>query len=469
MRTKLKALFNASSLVMTLLIFITAGAAGCATTASSIDPGPSPAVAFAIDRVSPAVVRIDVVVDTFVNGQAITQRAIGTGVIIDPKGHILTNFHVAGRARQLDVTLANLEHVRATLVGSDHWTDLALIKLNMDEVQRRKLDFAWAPLGESNNVKLGQPVLALGTPFGLTRTITGGIISNTDRFFDDSDIDEYETGWFNNWLQTDAAINPGNSGGPLINLRGEVVGINTRGTSRGNNLGFAIPIDVAKRVIPEILDHGKVLRSYVGVQLQPLQDFESYYDLAANNGVLIRSVEPQSPAALAGVRPEDVLIAVNNQPVTARFPEQLAAVRKLIADQPIGSNIQMTLRRGGHGDERTMNVNMTTRRLESKVSEEQAVEAWGISIRDVTRAYLINQKLPANIEGVLVTGIHDGSVAQHAGLREADIILRINQKAVTSADELQAAVKEWQKSGTLAAVDVRRDRNEIRLAFKPGQ
>ncbi len=452
-----------------MLVGMLLATGGCATqdTASRMNPGPSPAVHYATQRVSPAVVRLDVVTDEFINGQARASRSIGSGVIIDKEGHVLTNFHVAGRAKRIDITLANMEHVRAELVGSDHWTDLALVKLDMDELRRRKLSFQFAPLGMSRDVELGQPVMALGTPFGLTRTLTAGIISNTDRFFDESTIGQYETGWFNNWIQTDAAINPGNSGGPLINLRGEVVGINTRGASGGNNLGFAIPIDVAREVVRDILDHKKVLRSYIGVQLQPLQDLETYYDITDNKGVLIRSVEPQSPAAQAGVQPEDMLLAVNAKPVTVRFPEQLADVRKLIADQPIGSQLSLTLRRGSKNNEKMLTVSMKTEKLESKVTEEKSIAAWGISVRDLTRAYLRKQKLPADLEGVLVTGLRAGSAAQTAGLQDDDIILRVAGQKVSTAEMLETQVLAVQKIGKPVAVDVRRDRSEKVLVIKP--
>src|SRR6202012_3977095 len=258
-------------------------------------------VRYATERISPAVVRLGVVTENFIQGQARSERSIGSGVIIDDLGHVLTHLYVAGRAKRIDITLANLEHVRAKLLGSDHWTDLALVQLDMDEIHRRQLTFSHADLGESNGVLLGQPVMAVGTPYGLSRTVTAGIVSNTDRFFDESDIDGYETGWFNNWIQPDAAINPGNSGGPLVDLRGDVVGINTRGVNSATGLGFAIPIDVAKEVIKVLLDpanHGRVARSYIGVQLQPLQDFEKFYDIAIDKGVLVASVENDSPAAV---------------------------------------------------------------------------------------------------------------------------------------------------------------------------
>ena len=169
--------------------------AGCTQTAWWINPGPSSRVQYALAHVSPAVVRIDVVMRSFENGTPETFRAIGSGVIIDRKGHVLTNFHVAGRARHIEVTLADKEHVHAVRVGADHWTDLALLQMNMQEIARKHIKFRWAKLGNSRHVQLGEPVLAIGTPYGLSRTVTRGIISNTDRYFSATTIDGYETGW----------------------------------------------------------------------------------------------------------------------------------------------------------------------------------------------------------------------------------------------------------------------------------
>ena len=451
---------------------------------SHIDVRPSFAVRYATDRISPAVVQLDVVTENFVQGQSRPSRSIGSGVIIDKEGHVLTNFHVAGRAKRIEITLANQEHVRATLIGSDHWTDLALVQLDMDEIKRKHLDFQTATLGDSANVMLGEPVMAIGTPYGLSRTVTAGIVSQTDRAFDETNIDGYETGWFNNWIQTDAAINPGNSGGPLINLKGEVVGINTRGINEGNNLGFAIPIDTAKEVARELLAHKKVTRSYIGVTLQPLQDLEKFYDLPGNEGVLVANVEKDSPAEKAGLKPEDILLSVNGKAVNARFPEQLAAVRKLISDYPVGSTLQLSVRRGVRLASATAPVpgapvappptsrveptmiSVTTDKLESVITEEKSIAAWGLTVRDLTRAYLRDARLPY-MQGVLVTGTRAGSPADRATLRAGDIILRVNDKAITSTDILEAAVAEWQKTPGPVGVDITRDRSQYTFVIKP--
>jgi serine protease Do len=463
--------------VCTLSLFL----AACQTT-PTIDTRPSYAVRYATDHISPAVVRLDVLADNFVNGQSRPSRSIGSGVIIDKEGHILTNFHVAGRAKRIDITLGNQEHVRASLVGSDHWTDLALVQLDMDEIHRKNLTFDFAELGSSAEVRLGQPVMAVGTPYGLSRTVTAGIVSNTDRFFDETTIEGYETGWFNNWIQMDAAINPGNSGGPLINLRGQVIGINTRGYSEGNNLGFAIPIDTAKEVIKEIMTWKKVSRSYIGVQLQPLQDLEKFYDIPGNQGVLVASVEKNSPAEAAGLKAEDILLAVNDRPVNARFPEQLATVRKLISDYPIGTKLRLSVRRAGattraaaatstkpteplRGPEPRI-VELTTEKLESVITEEKAINAWGITVRDLTRAYLRENRLPY-VQGVLVTGARAGSPAANARMQVGDIILSVDDQKVTSTDELEAQLAAWEKKPRPVGVDISRDRGQIVLVVKP--
>jgi len=431
---------------------------------ATIDVRPEFSVRYALDRVSPAVVRIDVVSENFVQGQAHSERSLGSGVIIDKEGHILSNFHVAGRAKRLDVTLFNQEHVRAKLIGSDHWTDLALLQLDLDEVKQKNINFNFAKLGKSSEVSLGQRVMAVGTPYGLTRTVTAGITSNTDRYFEESSIDKYETGWFNNWIQMDAAINPGNSGGPLINLRGEVIGINTRGIATGNNLGFAIPIDVARSVADELLANGKVARSYIGIQLQPLQDLEKFYDMAGGKGVLIANVDKDSPAASVGLKSEDILLAIDDKPVNARFPEQLAAVRKLLSDYKIGTTLKLQVRHPGKTEPITVSV--TTEKLESKITEEQSIAAWGLSVREVTRAYIREQRLPY-VRGALVTGTRPGSPGDTALIHTGDIIIKVDDKPVANIEELQAAVAKWQKSRGLIGVIVQRDRAQVELVIKP--
>ena len=285
---------------------------GCQTT-----PGGNPDEVAGFQNLLDSVVRLDVREASYSLGMKQTVRGVGSGVILDEEGYILTNAHVVGtNVEEIMVTLPNLERVEAELVGWDHWTDLALVRLDMDSVKERNLTFSHSEFGDSNALYPGQPVYAVGTPNGLTRTVTRGIISNQNRYFAASNqIRGFETGYFNNWLQTDAAINPGNSGGPLVDEQGRVIGINTRSYLGSNNLSFAVPSKIAEEVIPWLKTDGSVTRSYTGIKPAPLQDLESFYGLDANVGMLVESVDPGSPAADAGLKQGDVIVKLDDTEV----------------------------------------------------------------------------------------------------------------------------------------------------------
>jgi serine protease Do len=413
---------------------------GCETHAP-LPPDPFPAatpqaVVDVSSKVFPAVVRIDVAQEIYSEGKRTLRRGIGSGVIIDPQGHVLTNYHVAGRAAELYVTLFNKERVPAKLIGDDHWTDLAVVQLDMDIIRKKNITFDFAPLGESKHLLTGQDVMAIGTPFGLNRTMTLGIISNNERTFypERMTIDEFETGDFSNWIQMDTPINPGNSGGPLVDLTGKVVGINTRGG--GQNLNFAIPIDTAKPVVESILRtasldrKGKIDRSDLGIDFKPLQDLESFYDVDINKGVLVNSVDNGSPAQKAGVKSQDILLELNSQPTNVRFPEEIAHVRKLIADLPIGSDVNLLVKRG----KQNMTFQAKTQKLQGAVGEEKELKVWGISIREVTRAYANEQQLDDDT-GVVITTMSSGYPAAKADLESGDVIRSVNQQPATDLDE----------------------------------
>ena len=395
-------------------------------------------------KVFPSVVRLDVAQEVYSEGKRTVQRGIGSGVIIDAEGRILTNYHVAGRAAEIHVTLFNKERVVAKLIGDDHWTDLAVVQMDPQEIKNRKIEFKFAPLGESNTLIPGQDVMAIGTPFGLARTMTLGVVSNNERTFypDKMKIDEYETGEFANWIQMDTPINPGNSGGPLVDMTGKVIGINTRGG--GQNLNFAIPIDTAKEVVAEILasakpdTKGRVERSDLGVDLKPLQDLETFYAIDINKGVLINSVDRGSPAAKAGVKTQDILLELNGKPTNVRFPEEIAAARKMIADLPIGTQVSLKLKRGK--DEVT--VTATTQKLEGAVGEEKELKTWGVSVRDVTHTYANERQLDDDL-GVVVTTMSPGFPAQKAELQAGDVIRAVNGQ---QAADLEALAKLYQAS-----------------------
>ena len=400
-------------------------------------------------KVFPAVVRIDVAQEVYENGKRTLRRGIGSGTIFDAKGHILTNYHVAGRGVEFFVTLANKERVRATLIGDDHWTDLAIIQMDLDEIAKKNFKFVYAELGTSKGLVPGQDVIAIGTPFGLARTLTLGVVSNTERTFypDRQDIDGYETGDFSNWIQMDTPIAPGNSGGPLVDLDAKVVGVNTRG-AEGYSLNFAIPIDAAKPVIDAILASsaggkaGKVTRGYLGLDFRPLQDLESFYEIDINKGALVSSVDRDSPAYKAGLKPQDILLSLDGKPTNVRFPEELAAIKDRIADLKIGEKVDVAYRRNGQDQTATLTVD----KLESKQGEEKEFKSWGLSVRDVTRALAQERRLDDD-EGVIVTSVTPGFVAAKAEVNPGDVIRRVDGVEIVDLDAFEAAYDAATKAG----------------------
>jgi len=416
------------------------------------------------NRLLGAVVRIDVREVTFEAGARRFVAGVGSGVILSPDGLVLTNAHVASpHAVEISITLPSLERVGARLLGWDHWTDLALIRLDLDEVKRRGLAFQHAAFGDSDALYVGETVYAVGTPYGLTRTVTRGIISNNRRYFEDSGgVRGYETGAFNTWLQTDAAINPGNSGGPLVTEDGRVVGINARGYVGADNLGFAIPANVARRIVDGLLAHGSITRSYIGLVPGTLQDLEHFYALALNTGMLINSVELGSPAARAGLHGGDILLAINGQKVDGRFPEQLPPIQNLIASLPVGSVVRLSLRRGGQA----MEIPVVTEKLESRMGEEWAFDKWGLSVRKVSRAFARENQLDDDT-GVIVLGVQSGFPAAVAGIAAGDIITKVNRQALADLETLKRIYQEFEAKPDSLLVEALRDRRVSLYVLKP--
>ncbi len=450
---------------------------GATTRAAEPFPSATPEARLRVTGdIFPAVVRLDVKQVSYAGGKRELHGGIGSGVIFDAEGRILTNYHVAGRAAEIYVTLNNKERVPGHLIGDDHWTDLAVVQLDMEYIKRKNIAFKFARFGDSSSLVPGQDVMAIGTPFGLARTVTLGIVSNTDRTLDDGgsggstrNIDGYETGDFNNWIQIDAAINPGNSGGPLVDLSANIVGINTRGG--GQNLNFAVPIDIAKEVVASILKSttperkGRVDRSDLGVELKPLQGFEEFFNLTDKDltrGVLVRAVDRFSPAHEAGVQTQDILLAVNDQETNARFPEEIAGVRKHIADLPVGTAVTLTVKRDGE----IVKLQTKTARLESAIGEEREMKRWGLSVRSITRAYANDNKLD-DAAGVLITSLSNGYPAARAELQAGDIIRRINRQPVTDLESFATAYEASIKNkDQTVLVEIKHGRSVQQLVMK---
>jgi serine protease Do len=444
--------------------------AGCGTSLPEPYPQATPQrVTDVIARISPAVVRVDIAQVEYKEGKQSFARGNGSGVIIDQAGRILTNYHVAGRASEIYVTLADKERIPAKLIGDDHWTDLAIIQMDMDQVAKKNITFASAQLGDSSTVLVGQDVMAFGTPFGLARTVTRGSVSNTDRTFYDEikqlDIDGYETGNFSNWIQMDVPINPGNSGGPLVDLNGKVVGINTRGGAQ--NLNFAIPIDTAKPVIAAILTtarpgvKGFVERSDLGMELMPLHELESFYDVDVNRGVLVNSVDRIGPYFDAGGKSQDILLAVNGVETNVRFPEELAAVRLRLASLPVDADVKLTIQR----DKKILILTAKTVRLEGYYGDEKGYPMWGISARQVTRPYAVANQLD-KVSGVWITTEASSLPADRANLEVGDVIHSVNMQPVKDLAGLEILYNESVKrKDKHVLVEVQRQRQIFDVAL----
>lgn len=400
-----------------------------------------------------SVVKIDVWTRAHKNGDSRLERSLGSGAIITEDGLIITNAHVVNEyAENLLVTLSNLERVKAHFVGWDHWTDLALIKLDSEELKRRKIKLAHARFGNSAKLSEGDVVYAMGTPHGYARTVTRGIVSNTSRYFSGTILESgYETGQFNTWIQTDAAINSGNSGGPLVKEDGEIMGINARARTNSNNLGFAIPSDIAKDVVEKLTRDGQVKRAYIGIGLAPLQDMENYFDVDANKGALIENVDAGSPAKLAGISAGDILLKINEYAVDGRFPEQLPSIMNKIAKMKIGDELHLTILRDG----KTLQKTLKTEKLESRIGREFALEKWGLGVREITMPYAREEKLPAGAK-LMVAGVRQGFPFELAKINRGDVILSVNSKPIRSTKELKELYAQFEKSPKKILVEIMR-------------
>jgi serine protease Do len=394
------------------------------------------------DRVLPALVHIQPVVEDYRTGELKKQAVVGSGVIFHPDGYVVTNYHVAGKAKRIFCTLSDREQLPADYIGGDPSTDIAVLKLRLDGYHGT---IQVAELGDSDSIQVGQQVLAMGSPLALARSVSAGVISTRDRYFSD----EYrlpsgeKTGRFNLWIQTDAAINFGNSGGPLVDLNGRVIGINSRATFLANNLGFAIPINVVKRVTQAILKDGHVTRSWIGVTAQALQEMENYFGTDRNRGVLIASLDPGSPAAEASLMAGDIILEVDGQSVSARFVEELPAFYNAIASRPPGTAINLKVMRG----DQERRIDLVTRPLGQLQGEDFECSEWGFTVRDITRQMQIANQL-RDSTGVFVTGVKRVGPADLGGLNQGDVLQAINREPLDNLEAFKARYEALLNAGT---------------------
>jgi serine protease Do len=385
------------------------------------------------DKVFPALVHIVNVEEGFMLGRKQKSVSTGSGFFVDAQGHVVTNYHVAGEGKMLVVTLASKREVEAKLVAGDPYTDLAVLEVD-PEAALPDGKPVFASFGDSARLEEGDFVMAMGSPLSLARSVSLGIISCRERTLDQLEVAGHETGKFNTWLQTDAAINPGNSGGPLVNLDGEVVGVNTRAALMANNIGFAIPSNVVRDVVEALLREGRVPRSDIGVRLQPLGALEHTLLASAEAGALVAAVDFGSPAARGGVRPGDVITGLGGEPFAARFEEQLPGLYARIARLETGKETRLLVRRGAE----KLEVSVTPEPLGRGIGLESEVAAWGLTVRAITPRMRLELGFPDD-RGVVVTGVRVGSPAADQ-LERGDVIREVDGAEVKGLAEFLEAM-----------------------------
>jgi serine protease Do len=355
------------------------------------------------------------------------QRSLGSGFILDRDGYIVTNNHVIEGADEIKVSLANDKEFDGEIVGRDPNTDLALIKI------KGAADLVPLKLGDSDKLPVGSWVVAMGSPFGLEQTVTAGIVSAKGRVIGSGPYDDF--------IQTDASINPGNSGGPLLNMNGEVVGINTAIVAQGQGIGFAIPINLARGIIDQLKTHGSVTRGWLGVGIQDLTpELAEYYGLKDKRGVLVAQVFEGDPADKAGIKAKDLIIEVDGKPVSSS--RELTA---MIAAIPVGQKTPIKILRDGQ--EKTVNVEIAKRPESERLAKRESEngEELGIQIAELTPEMARRFGHSETEKGVLVTGVKPGSKAEEAGIQQGDLVKEVNRKPVTTPEELRAEIGKKEK------------------------
>jgi serine protease Do len=349
-----------------------------------------------------------------------TVRSLGSGFVINSAGYIVTNNHVVDGASEIRVTLSDGREFSAKVLGRDPKTDIALLKVEATGLPV-------IPLGDSARLQVGEPVMAIGDPFGLEQTVTTGIVSATGRVIGEGPYDDF--------IQTDASINPGNSGGPLINAQGQAVGINAAIFSQSGGsigIGFAIPINLAKPVLTQLAASGHVVRGFLGVTIQRVTaDLAKSFNLPDAHGALVASVAEGGPAKGAGVRPGDVIVEYDGRRL-ARSDE----LPRLVAETPVGREVPLTVVRDG----KTLTLHATIAKLaepeERRTAEAAGKPSLGLAVQTVTPQLAEELGLPVRA-GVLVRGVADGSPAASAGVQPGDVIAEIDRKPVKSVGDLE--------------------------------
>ena len=371
--------------------------------------------------------------------EGLVQNGLGTGVVLSADGYIVTNNHVIADADEVTVTLSNDKSYEAEVVGTDKKSDLAVLKIDASGLVP-------ALLGDSERLRVGEWVLAVGSPFGLTQTVTAGIVSATGR--QNVGVADYE-----DFIQTDAAINPGNSGGPLVNLHGEVVGINTAIASKSGGymgVGFSIPSDMVKQVTDSIIENGQVERGWLGAAIQDVtEDLASSFDYKESDGVLVGDVMPDSPAAEAGLQGGDIIHKFNGKKM-----DSATELRHSVASTSPGQTTSMRVFRDGDW----LNLDVTVGTLDdSKLAyggtSSTGLSDFGISIRALTPEIANRLNLDADSSGLVVTDVHGSSIAARAGIRPGDLLVTANGVTLESTRQLREIMEQASERGVRLLIE----------------
>src|SRR5215472_8018931 len=364
------------------------------------------------------------------------QRGVGSGFVLSREGYIVTNNHVVEDADQIKIKLANGKEYDGKVVGRDPKTDLALVKID------GSAELHPLTLGNSDELKVGSWVVAIGSPFGLEQTVTAGIVSAKGRVIG--------SGPYDNFIQTDASINPGNSGGPLINTKGEVVGINTAILAQGKGIGFAIPINMAKDIAPQLQEKGHVTRGWLGVSIQEMTpELAKSFGLTDNKGALVAQVMTGSPAEKAGIEQGDVIVEFDGKAIS-----ESKDLPQVVASTPVGKSVNVKLLRNGKTLDRSVKVSEMEENV--AVANAPAHKTLGITVQNLTPE--MARRLRINTDsGVVVTGVEPGSPAANAGIQTGDVIREVNRKPVKDVDDLRQKVEQA------------KDQNNILLLVKRGE
>ncbi|MBN2374076.1 Do family serine endopeptidase [bacterium] len=348
------------------------------------------------------------------------QQSLGSGVIINPEGYILTNEHVILKTSQIIVTLADKREFEAKLIGADTKSDLAIIKIDDKE------PLPHVTMGKSDDLMIGETVIAIGNPFGLSHTVTTGVISALNR-----SVKVKEDRIYKDFIQTDASINPGNSGGPLLNILGELIGINTAIYQEAEGIGFAIPINRAKRIIKDLIHYGEVRKAWTGIYVQELdQNLLKHFDLSIKEGVIVTKVMEGSPAEKSGIKQGDIIINMGGQAIST-WEDYIS----IISGYTSGDRITFSIIR----DDKKINIEVTASDIPIELAESLAFNWLGIRYRKITQNDFLKYGIKDK-RGIIVTEVVRMKAADRAGIRPGDIIRQVNNQVIEEEETFKKAI-----------------------------